>query len=134
MKYKSGDKVRIKSLAWFNTNKCSGHVMCDGLAFVEFMTEWCGQELTIDFIYTDDSGKSGYVMKEPTTHWRFTDGMIEDLVDVEPQKKMVSLDDVCGVLYDMLHELDINDHTMVGTWEYDSVADFIKNFRKATEE
>lgn len=92
MKYKPGDKVRIKSLDWYKSNECGGRVMCDGLGFIEMMTEYCGEELTIDFIFTDERG-SGYVMKETKIQWRFTDGMIEGLVN-EPQEKMVSLDKV----------------------------------------
>jgi hypothetical protein len=60
--------------------------------------------------------------------------IVEDVANVEPQEKMVSIEDVCGVLYDMLHELDINDHTILGTCEYDNVVDFINDFRKSFEE
>lgn len=94
MKYKVGDKVRIKSLDWYETNKCGGRVMCDSLAFLEMMTDWCGKELTVDLIYTDERG-SGYIMKEPKIQWRFNDSMIEDLVDAKPQEKMVNLEDAC---------------------------------------
>lgn len=132
MKYKPGDKVRIKSLDWFKANECSGQVICDGLAFLKIMTEWCGKELTIDSIFTDERG-SGYVMKETKIHWRFTDAMIEGLAD-EPQTKMVSLDDVCELLHDMLHDQWINDGAMVGTWAYEHTEDFVEDFRKKMEE
>lgn len=132
MKYKPGDKVKIKSLDWFKANECSGQVICDGLAFLKIMTEWCGKELTIDSIFTDERG-SGYIMKETKIHWRFTDGMIEGLAD-EPQVKMVSLDDVCDVLHDMLHDQWINDAAMVGTWAYYNMEEFMEDFRKKLEE
>lgn len=112
MKYNVGDKVKIKSLEWFNTNKCDGRVMCDGLAFVELMTEYCGNELTIDYIYTCSDGKQAYAMKEPKTAWRFTDGMIEELV--EQQEIMVSLDDVCRFLDEHLYT-----STSTGDYDYD---------------
>lgn len=48
MKYKPGDKVKIKSFDWYIANECGGLIMCDGLALHERMTEWCGKELTID--------------------------------------------------------------------------------------
>jgi hypothetical protein len=133
MKYKPGDKVRIKSLDWYKSNECSGRVMCDGLGFIEMMTEYCGEELTIDFIFTDERG-SGYVMKETKIQWRFTDGMIECLVDAEPQDKMVSLDKVCDILNDMLHNQWINDAEMVGTWAYYNMEEFMEDFCKKLEE
>lgn len=94
MLYKPGDKVKIKSLDWYETNEHNGSVMCDGLAFLGMMTGWCGKELTIDCIFTDERG-SGYIMKEPHIQWRFTDSMIEGPVEVEPKEIMVSLDKAC---------------------------------------
>lgn len=130
MKYKIGDKVRIKSLDWYETNECNGSVMCERLAFLDTMTEWCGKELTIDFIYAYDNGISGYVMKEPKIQWIFTDGMIEGPVDAEPQEKMVSLDKACEWL-----ELHINDdkyYSCIG--EETLIPYLIDDFKKAMEE
>jgi hypothetical protein len=123
MKYKPRDKVRIKSLEWYKANECSGRVMCDGLAFLEMMTEWCGKELTIDLIYTDERG-SGYIMKEPKIQWRFTDGMIEDLVEVEPQEEMISLDRACEYL----------ESTLKHVLGYYGATEFADTFRKVMEE
>ena len=92
MKYKPGDKVRIKSIDWYNANECGGSLMCDGISFHESMIELCGKELTIDLVYTNDEGVSLYIMKEPKIQWRFTDSMIEGLTNVEPDERMVSLD------------------------------------------
>ena len=129
MKYKPGDKVKIKSLDWYKANECSGRVVCEGIAFLEMMTEWCGQELTIDFIFTDEGG-TGYVMKEPKIQWRFTDSMIEGSVDGVSQEKMVSLDKVCEMLYSMLATQDINDYDYVTAPAYDNVVYFVEDFRK----
>ena len=96
MKYKIGDKVRIKSLDWFKANEYSGQGTYDDVvAFHKMTDESCGKELTIEFIFTDERG-TGYIMKEPNvSQWRFTDSMIEGLADAEPQEKMVSLEQVC---------------------------------------
>lgn len=93
MKYKIGDKVRIKSLDWFKANEYSGQGTYDDVvAFLKMTDECCGKELTIDFIFTDERG-TGYIMKEPNvSQWRFTDSMIEGPVNAEPQEKMVSLE------------------------------------------
>ena len=82
MKYKVGDKVRIKSLDWFKANEYNGQGMYDDVvAFLKMTDECCGKELTIDFIFTDERG-TGYIMKEPNAfQWRFTDSMIEGLVE-----------------------------------------------------
>ena len=132
MKYKPGDRVRIKSLDWYETNKCNGSVICDRLAFLDTMTEWCGKELTIDFIYTCDNDISGYVMKEPKIQWRFTDGMIEGPVNAEPQEKMVSLEQVCEWLKNT-----IDDDVLVkcgSVIKCMDVDDFVLYFRKVMEE
>ena len=131
MKYKTGNKVKIKSLDWFNANRCGGPVICDGFVFLEFMSEYCGKELTIDYIYTDSNSKQAYVMKETNTAWRFTDGMIEGLADEEPQEKMVSLEKVVKYLQSKLeYSPDID-----GLQIYDtSIEAFVNDFRKTMEE
>lgn len=67
--------------------------------------------------------------KEHDLGWAnyFTDSTYDDIRDWLCWEFDVDLDN-------MLHELDINDYTMVGTWEYDNVADFIKDFRKRLKE
>ena len=91
MKYKIGDKVRIKSLEWYNENKkangISGGVYVDDNCFVNEMTEHCGKILTIDKIHN-----RGYTMKEVS--WTWTDGMIEGLAyhQFRPEDIKINLD------------------------------------------
>lgn len=133
MRYRKGDRVRVKSLEWYYANKNSeGAVIFDNFRiFDESMSEFCGKVVTIDAYIPRGNY---YDIKEDGKVNFWADDMFEGLAIEESQENMVSLDDVCGALYDMLHELDINDHTMVGTWEYDNVADFIKDFRKRLKE
>ena len=133
MRYRKGDRVRVKSLEWYYANKNSeGAVIFDNFRiFDESMSEFCGKVVTIDAYIPRGNY---YDIKEDGKVNFWEDDMFEGLAIEESQENMVSLDDVCGALYDMLHELDINDHTMVGTWEYDNVADFIKDFRKRLKE
>ena len=110
MKYKPGDKVRIKSLDWYNENKiCEiskfmqdqgirSYVNCSGFRFLDAMCEYCGKVLTIDSISECADGSKKYIMREPAIGFGFTDDMIEGPVD-ESQDKMVSLDAVCEWLY-----------------------------------
>ena len=142
MKYKVGDKVKIKSLDWYNENKIDygtsygankirSHVKCNGYSFLDIMSPYCGKELTVD-IAEEDNNISTYIMKEPAISFKFTEDMIEGLVD-EPQEKMVSLDKVCDMLYAMLTTQDINDYDYVTAPAYDTVEDFVEDFRKTME-
>ena len=108
MRYKKGDKVRVRSLEWYNENKIDygtsygankirSHVKCNGYSFLDIMSAYCGKELTVDIVEEDENNISTYIMKEPAIHFKFTEGMIEGLAD-EPQEKMVSLDKVCEIV------------------------------------
>ena len=136
MKYKPGDKVKIKSLDWYNANKDeTGRVMFDYIGFCKEMTKYCGTVLTIMTIGNQDIGsKQKYFMHETDYPWGFTDDMIEGLADGEPQDKMVSLNEVCDMLYAMLSTQDINDYDYVTAPAYDTVEDLVEDFRKSFEE
>lgn len=50
MKYKVGDKVRIKSREWYDNNKdkdCDGDILCRGIYFDHDMRPYCGKSATI---------------------------------------------------------------------------------------
>lgn len=131
MKYKIGDKVKVKSLDWYNQNKDEfGEVKCGGYVFPYPMTKHCGKTVTIRCINTKDCY---YVIYEDDGYRSWTDEMIEGIVDIEPQDKMVSLDKVCDMLYAMLTTQDINDYDYVTAPAYDNVVDFVDDFRKTME-
>jgi hypothetical protein len=134
MKYKPGDKVRIKSFDWYIANECGGLIMCDGITFHERMIKLCGKELTIDLVYTNDEGTSLYIMKEPETQWRFTDSMIEGLVEEKPQETMVSLDKVCS----WIDDVDISKYLSCIFSGAVNISfksnDFIRDLKKSMEE
>ena len=47
-KYKVGDKVRIKSLDWYNSNKDEdGEITMNGITFIKEMSKYCGEEFEI---------------------------------------------------------------------------------------
>ena len=75
MKYNIGDKVRIKSIDWYNENKTPhGDIWFDNAVFVGGQSLYCGCELTIR-LATDDS----YYVIENDYYW--TDEMIDCLVE-----------------------------------------------------
>ena len=78
LKYKVGDKVRIKSIDWYNENKNEyGDVPCGYEVFIDSMTGFCGKVVTIENCYESE----GYTLKEDYDEWTFTDEMIESLVE-----------------------------------------------------
>ena len=73
MKYKTGDRVRIKSLDWYNENKNEdGFVLCGDRVFDDYMSEFCGSVVTICGTYP-----SGYGIREDMQCRTWTDEMIE---------------------------------------------------------
>ena len=83
MKYKVGDKVRIKSIDWYNENKDElGYIDCSKHLFYPLMSQYCGNIFTISDVYSDF-----YLMSENGYEW--TDEMIEGLVEeaTEPELK-----------------------------------------------
>ena len=79
-KYKVGDKVRIKSIDWYNENKDKdGDVPCGEYIFVPYMLVFCEKILTIDVDFEDGT----YLMKEDNDGFVFTTEMIECKVEEE---------------------------------------------------
>lgn len=76
MKYKVGDRVKIKSLDWYNENKNEyGNVDCGTRNFVDSMKSYCSKILTIKGFGTNNS----YIMVDNVFWW--TDEMIEGLAE-----------------------------------------------------
>lgn len=80
LKYKIGDKVRIKSLDWYNENTDSVNkiVRCGAEVFMPEMSQYCGQIATIAAKFKND-----YCLNIDNGHWSWTDEMIEGLVEEE---------------------------------------------------
>ena len=75
MKFNVGDKVRVKSLDWYNSNKDDcGYICCDSSSepFVNDMEEYCGKTLEIISVVGDC-----YYMVDGDG-WMFDDFMLED--------------------------------------------------------
>lgn len=100
MKYKVGDKVKIKSLDWYNDNRdYNGNVECGFYYFIEEMTKYCGKILTIGEVYRNE-----YELQEGENFiWtdEMFDSIIENTDDVESKtssEQMVSLKMICEYL------------------------------------
>jgi hypothetical protein len=84
MKYKVGDKVKVKSLNWFNESKLRGHscdyvVGKDGRFFSDAMAEYCGQEATIaEIVCVHPESGDYYRINIDDCRFHWDDWMFED--------------------------------------------------------
>ena len=98
MRFKVGDRVRIKSIDWYNKNKDEySNVPLIGATdssydFTELMREFCGKVMTISCVYI-----YSYNMVEDNGKYFWTDEMIEGLVEEEAKPKYE--DEVNGEYY-----------------------------------
>lgn len=85
MKYNEGDKVRIKSKEWYDTNKDEyGNVHFNGeygWMFTERDSRFCGKVVTILC-----KGTTSYEIVEDSCEGFWTDEMIEGLVEEETEE------------------------------------------------
>lgn len=136
MKYKVGDKVKIKSLDWYNANRdYNGNVECGFYYFIEEMTKYCGKILTIGEVYRNE-----YELQEGE-NFIWTDEMFDSIIenpdDVESKttsEQMVSLKMICEYLdkelytsYDLLGNIQTVSKNAVRK------EDFIKKLCKEIE-
>ena len=127
MKYKIGDRVKIKSLDWYNENKDQhGRVACGYHVFTEEMSKFCGFTMIVCRI----SNLGVMTMGGSASYW--TDEMIEGLADVESQEKMISLDKACELLKNIIVDDVFTNRGCV--IKYMSANEFIEYFRKVMEE
>ena len=89
MRYKRGDRVKIKSLDWYNENKDQhGRVACGYHVFTEDMSKFCGCTM----IVCNRTNLGVMTMGGSASYW--TDEMIEGIADEKPSEKMISLNKV----------------------------------------
>ena len=134
MKYKPGDKVRIKSIDWYNENKDEYGEVCvygDSYAiFIQVMSKFCGQTVTISEVVDDLYG-----ILEDDGDYSWADYMIECLIESaienKPQEKMVSLNDACEWMKNTIDDdVFINCGAVV---KFMSANEFVEYFRKTFE-
>ena len=71
-KYKVGDKVRIKSLEWYNSNKdINNNVRKGGQTFLKEMSEYCGKYFEVSYV------SSNGICHLKGINWCWVDWMFE---------------------------------------------------------
>lgn len=131
MRYKKGDKVRVRSLEWYNANKNSegAIIFHNWRIFDDSMSEFCGTVVTIDAY---NPRGDYYDIKEDGKVNYWSDDMFEGLAIEKPQEKMVSLEQICEWLKNT-----IDDDVLVkcgSVIKCMDVDDFVLYFRKAMGE
>lgn len=85
MKYKVGDKVKIKSLDWYNANKTEGgEVHLESGVFVQLMSKYCGNFATITYVYS-----YGYSLDIDGGKWIWIDEMFEENINDMETKEII---------------------------------------------
>ena len=92
MKYKVGDKVRIKSIDWYNRYTNGTEVDCGAYPFTSDMKEFCEQERIIANVC-----RECYFLLGIDDRFAWTDEMIEGLVEEEIVPKFKVGDMICKV-------------------------------------
>lgn len=93
MIYKVGDKVRIKSIDWYNKNRDkNGLIFYKGCCFIKEMSKFCGQVATI----TKVIGGNEYKISLDKGYYIWTDDMIEGSVE-NIENKMKELRKMCTI-------------------------------------
>ena len=132
MKYNIGDKVRVKSLEWYNNankNK-TGDIKCQGIAYFSHpMSEFCSRIVTINKIFE----LGYYKIQEDDQIFAWTDDMFEDDVmfvdiddyDYEFQCVVAKTVDEC--LWGVNDEIDVYKETDPTEKLVDDSVEFGKN-------
>lgn len=78
MKYKVGDKVRIKSRDWYDANKDEdGNIFLNGLLFIKPMAEYLGKEAVIKGVGVLFNGRIAYKLDIDGEEFGWFDEFIE---------------------------------------------------------
>ena len=96
MKYKVGDKVKIKSLEWYNQNKDSdGNIYLTdfGIPFIKKMSVFCGRKAVIASIFGEE-----YKIDIDKNRWYWKAWMLEDDSLNEADSNSAELKETIGVI------------------------------------
>lgn len=127
MKHKVGDKVKVKSLEWYNANKDKdGDIKCqDTLYFTHPMSEFCGKIVTIAEIWSNEIWVDDfYLILEDDQIFEWTEDMFED-DDLEFQHAIAKSVDEC--LWGVDDEIDVYKETDPTEKLVDDSVEFGKN-------
>ena len=99
MRFKVGDRVRIKSFDWYKENKDeNGSVLCNyNYYFTRLMTKYCGEVMTVKDIINVPICRC-YMFEEDEFVCHFSDDMLEGLVEETKSEPKFKVGDSVEVL------------------------------------
>lgn len=117
MKFKVGDRVRVKSLDWYEKSEkdLSGSIRPDvsKIGFSSKMTEFCSKALTIDRICLDEDKGNHYRVKDEfgkDVLWNWCDWMLEEEIvsEVGEESPQSKTEDIANLVGDMIFPIKID--------------------------
>ena len=93
MKYKVGDKVKIKSLEWYSDSYNNCGIEIDGILFDPDMCKYCGKTAIITV-----KSKGYYKLSIDSGDWFWYDWMLEDEPIVSDQLKEKRFQAACSAM------------------------------------
>ena len=95
MKYKVGDKVKVKSLEWYNafSNNGKEYIRHDRAWFTKEMAEYCGKTALVVGVYNDS-----YDLDIDNKEWGWYDWMLEDEPTISEQLKEKRFQAACSAM------------------------------------
>ena len=97
MKYKVGDKVRVKSLEWYDINYADGGFTIDGNWFDADMSVFCGKVANVKRVSHDF-----YQLDIDGGEWCWYDWMLEDEPTISEQLKEKRFQAACSAMNGIL--------------------------------
>ena len=88
-KHKAGDKVRVKSLEWYNSNKNEdGEITMNRITFIKEMSKYCGEEFEIRYVSPNG------ICHLKGINWFWSDWMFEEELSTKEQQTIEQLERV----------------------------------------
>ena len=97
MKYKVGDKVKVKSLEWYDENNIENGFEIDDVRFDPDMCKYCGKTAIITV-----ESKGYYKLSIDSGEWFWYDWMLEDEPTISEQLKEKRFKAACSAMNGIL--------------------------------
>ena len=117
MKYKVGDKVKVKSLEWYDENNIENGFEIDDVRFDPDMCKYCGKTAIITV-----ESKGYYKLSIDSGEWFWDDWMLEDESNSSDQLKEKRFHAACSAMQGIIANgiYNLNDTDSIDDIVFDS--------------